>query len=36
MRDGERFETLMGQIVGKRVTYRVVCAIDDAGFMGIR
>lgn len=34
--DGGRFEAVMRGIVGKRVTYRVLCAIDDAGFMGIR
>lgn len=33
--DGGRFETVMRGIVGKRLTYRVLCAIDDAGFMGI-
>lgn len=34
--DGDRFRELMGRIVGKRVTYRILCAIDGAGFMGIR
>jgi len=33
--DGGRFETVMRGIVGKRLTYRVLCAIEDAGFMGI-
>lgn len=35
MGDGGRFKTVMRGIVGKRLTYRVLCAIDDAGFMGI-
>lgn len=33
--DGERFEHVMGGVLGRRVTYRYLCAIDDAGFMGI-
>lgn len=33
--DGERFKWVMAQIVGKRITFRVLCAIDDAGFMGL-
>ena len=34
--DGARFVQLMSQILGKRITYRRLCAIDDAGFMGIQ
>ena len=34
--DQGRFCQLMLQVVGKRITYRELCAIDDAGFMGIR
>ena len=33
--DGIRFQTLMSGVVGKRLTYRRLCAIDDAGFMGL-
>jgi len=29
------FQTVMRGIAGKRLTYRKLCAIDDAGFMGI-
>lgn len=36
MGDGGRFETVMSGIAGKRLTYRVLCAIGDAGFMGIQ
>lgn len=35
LNDGRRFNTVMKEVVGKRITYRVLCAIDDAGFMGI-
>lgn len=33
--DGQRFNEVMKGVVGKRITYRLLCAIDDAGFMGI-
>lgn len=33
--DGNRFDVLLQTVVGRRLTYRVLCAIDDAGFMGI-
>lgn len=33
--DGERFAAAMRCVVGRRITYRRLCAIDDAGFMGI-
>jgi transposase-like protein len=35
LNDGSRFNTVMQGVLGKRITYRVLCAIDDAGFMGI-
>ena len=34
--DGMRFEELLSGVVGRRITYRQLCAIDDAGFMGIK
>ena len=34
--DGSRFDRLLETVVGRRLTYRVLCAIDDAGFMGIK
>jgi len=34
MSDGERFAFVMKGVLGKRLTYRLLCAIDDAGFMG--
>ena len=34
--DAGRFAQVMSQVVGKRLTYRVLTAKDDAGFMGIR
>jgi transposase-like protein len=34
--DGIRFERLLANVVGHRLTYRQLCAIDDAGFMGIK
>lgn len=34
-KDWGRFHAVMRRIVGKRLTYRVLCGIDDAGFMGI-
>lgn len=33
--DAGRFATVMGRVVGKRLTFRVLCGIDGAGFMGI-
>jgi transposase-like protein len=36
LNDGGRFNTVMKGVVGKRITFRVLCAIDDAGFMGIK
>ena len=35
MNDGRRFAIVMPGVVGKRITYRQLCAIGDAGFMGI-
>jgi transposase-like protein len=34
-KDWGRFHAVMRRIVGKRLTYRVLCGIDDAGFMGL-
>lgn len=34
--DGIRFQRVLGAVVGKRLTYRMLTAQDDAGFMGIR
>ncbi len=36
LNDGRRFATVMPGILGKRITYRQLCAIDDCGFMGIK
>ena len=33
--DFERFHKALFQVVGKRLTYRKLAAIDDAGFMSI-
>ena len=33
--DGERFNLIMSAVVGRRITYRRLCAIGDSGFMGI-
>lgn len=33
--DGQRFALVMQAVLGKRITYRLLCSIDDAGFMGI-
>jgi transposase-like protein len=33
--DGERFREVMRNVLDKRISFRVLCAIDDAGFMGI-
>jgi transposase-like protein len=35
LNDGRRFNTVMQGVVGKRITYRRLCAIGDSGFMGI-
>jgi len=35
MGDFDRFFQALRQVVGKRLTYRVLAAVDDAGFMGI-
>ena len=35
MGDGSRFENLLHRVVGRRLTYRQLCSIDDVGFMGI-
>jgi transposase-like protein len=34
--DGLRFQRVLAAVVGKRLTYRVLTAQNDAGFMGIR
>ena len=34
--DFGRFFQALRQVVGKRITYRELAAIDDAGFMGIK
>jgi len=33
--DRERFEVVMHRVIGKRLTYRVLCGIEGAGFMGL-
>lgn len=33
--DGQRFMRLLWGVKNRRLTYRVLCAIDDAGFMGL-
>lgn len=33
--DGERFWRVLCGVVGKRLTYRQLCMIDDCGFMGV-
>ena len=35
MNDGRRFATVMLGVLGRRITYRQLCAIGDCGFMGI-
>ena len=35
LNDGQRFALVMQAVLGKRITYRLLCAIEDAGFMGI-
>jgi len=34
--DFSRFFQALSQVVGKRITYRQLAAVDDAGFMGIK
>ena len=34
--DGARFMRLLWTVKGRRLTYRRLCAIDDAGFMGLQ
>lgn len=36
MGDGDRFKKVLAGVVGKRLTYRVLTAQDDAGFMGLK
>jgi transposase-like protein len=33
--DGTRFEQVMKCVVGRRLTYRRLCSINDSGFMGL-
>ncbi len=33
--DGERFDTVMATVPGRRITYRQLCEIDGCGFMGL-
>jgi len=34
--DGSRFFRVLAAVVGKRLTYRLLTAQGDAGFMGIK
>lgn len=34
--DGIRFESLLQMVVGRRLTWRQLCAVGDCGFMGIK
>lgn len=34
--DGARFRLVLMAVLGKRLTYRILTAKDDAGFMGIK
>lgn len=36
LNDGDRFRAVMRTVLGKRLTFRELCAIDDCGFMGIK
>lgn len=36
LNDGRRFAAVMPGVIGKRITYRQLCAIGDCGFMGIK
>jgi hypothetical protein len=33
--DGERFASVMATTVGRRLTWRRLCEVDGAGFMGL-
>jgi transposase-like protein len=33
--DGDRFASVMGTTVGRRLTWRELCAVDGCGFMGL-
>lgn len=33
--DGDRFRTVLSCVFGRRLTYRALCGIDGAGFMGL-
>lgn len=33
--DGQRFDGVMRRVTGRRLTYRILCGIDGAGFMGL-
>ena len=35
LNDGSRFDAVMQGVLGRRLTFRYLCAIDDAGFMGL-
>jgi len=35
LNDGRQFALAMKGTIGKRITYRLLCAVGDAGFMGI-
>lgn len=34
--DGNRFKRVLAAVIGKRITYRLLTAQDDAGFMGLK
>ena len=34
--EADRFDAALSGAIGKRLTYRALCAINDAGFMGIQ
>lgn len=34
--DGSRFEALLKMVVGRRLTWRELCAVGDCGFMGVK
>lgn len=33
--DAERFKAVLAQVFGRRLTYRLLAGVDDAGFMGL-
>lgn len=33
--DGQRFRAVLAQVFGRRLTYRFLAGVDDAGFMGL-